>query len=269
MLLGLMAAGCASAPLDPAGSLMSYADMKSSDGLFTDAKFHVSGDDVLAAKTARVVPTVFSESAESADLTPAQRILIANAVDRALCAGLSERFEMVGGLEPSDLIVRAEIVDVSPTDVVAAGVSQAASRAVSIVLPGVPVPVPRLPIGLGSLSIEAEAIDREGNQRAAMLWARGANVLFDSGRVAREGDAYELAAKFAGDFSELVVTGETPFGGPPSLPSAKAVGTLFGTAPTDPACDAFGKSPGLAGMVGKSLGLPPRWTDGGTAPRRK
>jgi hypothetical protein len=268
MVLSLLTAGCATAPLDPAGSLMSYADMKPSDRLFTHAQLNVSGDDVLAAKTARVVPTVFSDSAESAALTPAQRTLIANAVDRALCAGLSERFEMVGGLEPSDLIVRAEIIDVSPTDVVAAGLSKAASRAVSIALPGVPVPVPRLPIGLGSLSIEAEAIDREGNQRAAMIWARGANVLFDSGRVAREGDAYELAAKFAGDFSELLVTGKTPFGGPPSLPSARAVGTLFGTAPTDPACDEFGKSPGLAGKVGSSLGLPPRWTDGGAAPHR-
>ena len=224
---------------------MSYADLKPSDRLFTHAQLNVSGDEVLAARTARVVPTVFSESAESAALTPAQRGLIANAVDRALCAGLSERFEMVSGLESSDLIVRAEIVDVTPTDVVAVGLSKAASQAVSLAVPGVPIPVPRLPIGLGSLSIEAEAIDREGNQRAAMLWARGANVLFDSGRVAWDGDAYELAAKFAGDFSELVVTGKTPFGGPPSLPSAKAVGTLFGTAPADAACAEFGRSPGL------------------------
>lgn len=265
-LLGLLVAGCATAPLDQAGSLRSYDNLKQSDGLLTRSRLRVSKDDVLAAKTVRIIPTSFSEPAARTPFTPAQRNLVTNAVDRTLCAGLSERFEVVAGSEPADLTIHAVVTHVVPTDEVAVGLSRGVSVAKTVLLPGVPVPIPRIPIGLGSLSLEAEARDPEGNQKGAMIWGRGANAFLGSGRVAQEGDAYTLAVAFGADFSKLLVNGETPFGGLPKAPSFKEIGSLLSDTPKYPACKAFGKSPGFVGMIGEGLGLPPSWTDNGAAP---
>jgi len=240
VVLGMLAAGCASAPLDQAGSLRSYDNLQPSNGLLTRSRIAVSRDDVLAARTVRIVPTAFQMPGERAPFTPAQQSLVANAVDRTLCAGLSARFEVVGPSEPADLTVHAVVTHAAPTDPVAAGLSKGASVAKTVLLPGVPVPVPRIPIGLGSLSLEAEARDLQGNQKAAMIWGRGANALVNSGRVAQEGDAYDLAGAFGDDFSKLLVTGATPFGTLPSSPSAETLRALFGRAPKYSACAAFG-----------------------------
>lgn len=264
----MLAVGCASAPLDQVGSLQSYDELKPSDGLLARSLMRVSKDDVLAAKTVRIIPTGFSQpAAGKSTLTPAQRGLITNAVDRTLCSGLSRRFQVVALTEPADLTVHAMVTRVAPTNALAVGVSKVASTAVSVALPDMHVPVPRLPIGLGSLSLEAEAIGDNGKQAAAMIWGRGANALLDSGRVAREGDAYNLAAKFGDDFSKLLVTGKTPFGKLPSLPTRAELRAMFGGGPKYPACEAFGKSPGLAGFLGDRMGLPPAWTDKGAAVR--
>lgn len=267
VMLALLTAGCATAPLDQAGSLRSYDSLKPSNGLLTRSLLNVSKDDVLAAKTVRIIPTEFSAPAARTPFTPAQRGLITNAVDRTLCIGLGERFVIVDQSEPADLTVHAVVTHVVPTDPVAAGLSKGASVAKSVLLPGMPVPVPRLPIGMGSLSLEAEARDLRGSPKAAMIWARGANVLFDSPRMSEEGDAYILAAAFGGDFSQLLVTGATPFGARPSLPSIEKLGLLLGAAAKYPACEAFGKSPGLVGLIGENVGLPPAWTDSGAAKR--
>nr|WP_309546372.1 DUF3313 domain-containing protein [Rhizobium rhizogenes] len=258
--LSLLVAGCASAPLDRAGSLRSYDGLKQSDGMVTRSLLKVNRDDILAAKTVKIIPTAFSMRAESAAFTPAQRNLVTNAVDRTLCSGLSERFVIVGLSEPADLTVRAVVTQVKPTNTTAVGASKVASVAKSVLLPGVPVPVPRIPIGMGSLSLEAEAIDAQGAQKAVMIWGRGANAFFDSGTVAKEGDAYSLAAKFGSDFSKLLVRGKTPFGTMPFPSGAKLAG-LVGRAPKYEACKVFGKSPGVAGFIGARMGLPPKWTD--------
>jgi len=263
-LVALTAAGCANAPLDRAGSFQAYDDLTPSDGLVTRTLLKVARDDVLAAKTVKIVPTTFSDAAGPVPFTPAQRSLVTNAADRALCAGLAERFQVVGLAEVADLSVHAVVTHVAPTDPVAVGFSKGASVAKTVLLPGVPVPVPRIPIGLGSLSLEAEARDIKGQQKAAMIWARAANSL-DPGRVAEEGDAYTLAVAFGDDFSKLLVRGETPFGKLPALPSIEKLGAQLGGAPKYPACEAFGRSPGLVGMLGDGIGLPPDWTDKGAA----
>jgi hypothetical protein len=267
ILLALLTAGCATAPLDQAGSLRSYDSLKPSNGLLTRSLLNVSKDDVLAAKTVRIIPTEFSAPAARTPFTPAQRGLVTNAVDRTLCIGLGERFVIVGPSEPADLTVHAVVTHVLPTDPVAAGLSKGASVAKSVLLPGVPVPIPRIPIGMGSLSLEAEARDIRGSPKAAMIWARAANALLDSPRMSEEGDAYILAAAFGGDFSQLLVTGATPFGARPSLPSIEKLGLLLGGAAKYPACEAFGKSPGLVGLIGENVGLPPDWTDKGAVKR--
>ena len=134
-LLALLAAGCATAPLDEAGSLASYNDLKPSDGLLTRSLVAVSKDRVLAAKTIKIAPTAFSALAVREPLTPTQRHLVVNAVDRALCEGLSERFEVVGPSDSADLTVHAVVTHIAATNAVAAAVSKGASVAVGVALP--------------------------------------------------------------------------------------------------------------------------------------
>lgn len=264
LVSGLALTGCASATLDEAGHLRSYADLRQDDGLLTKSLVSVDKPRVLAARTVNIVPTAFATSAE-APFTPEQRGLVANAIDRGLCEGLSERFTVVPPWEPADLTVHATVTHATPTSKIAAGLSKGASVASVLLLPEVPVPMPRIPFGLGSLSVEAEAADLSGEQRAAMVWARGANVLTDPGPIADDGDAYTLAGAFGGDFSTLLVTGASPFHGGLSLPSMQAVGTYLGKEPKYAACKAFGRNPGVVGTIGNVVGVPPSWTDGGAA----
>ncbi|UFZ05236.1 DUF3313 domain-containing protein [Bradyrhizobium ontarionense] len=259
--LVLANAGCASAPLERAGSLKSYDRLADANGLVTRAQIKVNKKELLEAKTIRIEPTAFPPRPDVA-LDEGERKLVANAISREMCLRLSERFQIVSSAEEADLTVKATVTHATPTNATASAASQAASIAKSVALPGVPVPVPRLPVGLGTLSVEAEARDFAGFQKAAMVWARGANSV-STARMANDGDAYDLAAEFGADFARLVSTGESPFGGLPSLPSVASVPAKLGGAPKYAACEQYGRFPGLKGFVGAGLGLPPGWTDKG------
>lgn len=263
--LGWMAGGCTTVQLERSGSLASYDNLTASDGLLTKSQVRVSKAEVLAAKTLRIEPTALTAAAARVPFSEEQRSLIKNAVSRAMCLALSERFRIVAPTETADLSVRAVIIHVAPTDAAAAGVSKVASVVPSIVAPGVPIPVPRLPIGLGSLAVEAEARDRSGSQKAAMIWARGANSFTSPPRVSSDGDAYDLASAFGDDFGKLLVTAESPFGKISAPPSIDRLSASLGGAPKEAACEAFGRAPGLAGMIGERIGLPPDWTDKGAS----
>lgn len=261
--------GCASAPLVQGGGLSSYERLAPSDGKITKSRLHVRKEQVMAAKTINIAPTLFPAAA-APTLSNKQRALVANAVDRALCVSLSDRFKVVRADMPADLSVRAAITQATPTDEVAAGVSAAAAIGTKFVDMGtsVPIPIPRVPIGLGNLSIEAEAIDPSGQQQAAMLWGRGATAFFSSPKVSKASDAYDLAAAFGDDFAELLVKGESPFEGIGiNIPSWQKINSNVGLAPKYAACENFGRSPGLVGFVGGKIGLPPEWTDKGPRPR--
>ena len=262
MSVALALGGCATAPLERAGSLRSYDRMSDANGLVTRSQIRVNKKDLLAAKTIRIASTVFPARPGVA-FNEKERRLVANAVSRELCLRLSERFRIVASDEDADLTVQATVTHATPTSETAAGASKALSIAKTVALPGVPVPVPRLPVGLGSLSVEAEARDFAGFQKAAMVWARSANSIGSSARLANEGDAYDLAADFGADFAKLVTTGESPFGGIPALPPMESIPVRLGGAPKYVACEAFGRFPGLTGLAGEGLGLPPAWTDSG------
>ena len=256
---------CASAPLVQGNALSSYETMKSSDGWLTKSRLSVNRDQVLAAKTISIAPTAFPETV-ARKLNAKQRALIANAVDRALCVSLSDRFAIVAPGSTADLAVHASITQAKETGEVAAGISTATSLGMSFIDTAVPVPTPRLPIGLGSLSIEAEATDATGQQQASILWARGANVFFSSPRMSKASDAYDLADKFGEDFGELLVKGKSPFEGSGigiGLPAWHKIKSSVGLSPKQAACEAYGRYPGIKGLIGDQLGLPPEWTDDG------
>ena len=259
--------GCTSVPPEQAGSLSSYQRLEPSDGILTKAQVNVDKDEVLAAKTVRIVPTAFSPAASEAKLSEAQMRLIANAVDRSLCTGLSRRFQIVSPVQPADLTVRAFITRVIPTDEIAAAASSVTSVGMTVVkAAGVvtaPIPSLRFPIGLGGLALEAEALDQTGSQKAAIIWGRGANS-FSHPRASKAGDAYEFASSFGDDFSKLLVTGASPFKTLPSLPTMDGIKSTLGGAPKESACEAFGRGPGVPGLMGGAIGLPPELTDKGS-----
>jgi len=257
--------GCATSPVVRGGGLSSYDGLTPSDGKITKSSLHARKEQVLAARTINIVPTVFPPDV-APKLSNEQRALVANVVNRALCVSLSDRFNVVAQDAPADLTVRAAVTQATETDEVAAGISAATSIGASFIDTGssVPIPIPRIPIGLGNLSIEAEAVDPAGHQQAAMLWGRGATAFFSSPRVSKASDAYELASAFGDDFAHLLVKGDSPFkGAGVNIPSWQKVSSAAGLAPKHVACERYGRSPGVAGLVGAKLGLPPEWTDSG------
>lgn len=263
--------GCATAPLVRGAGLSSYDGLAPSDGKITKSSLHVKKDQVLAARTINIVPTAFPPDV-APKLSNEQRALVANAVNRALCISLSDRFNVVALDAPADLTVRAAVTQATETDEVAAGISAATSIGTSFVDMGtsVPIPVPRIPIGLGNLSIEAEAVDPAGRQQAAMLWGRGATMFFSSPKASKASDAYDLAGAFGDDFAHLLIKGESPFKTTGiKIPTLQKINSTVGLAPKYAACETYGRAPGIAGLVGGKLGLPPEWTDSGAkkAPR--
>jgi hypothetical protein len=143
LALTALVAGCAEARLSQTGSLTNYSGLQPADGRLTKSKIFIRAPALLAARTARIVPTTISASISEKLPSAEERALLANAVDRSLCANLSDRYEITTSKAPADLTIHAHIADVVATDPVAAGASKVATVGVSYVLPG--VPTPRIP----------------------------------------------------------------------------------------------------------------------------
>ncbi|GLK74511.1 DUF3313 domain-containing protein [Ancylobacter dichloromethanicus] len=256
--LTLAMAGCASVPLKEGGTLSSYGNLGVTKGELSKSRTFVDGQGLAAMKTVKIVPTTFASDAASRVKAKADRALVSNALDRELCVALSDKYEVVSAEQPADLTVRAVVTDLVPTDKAMAGVSAMVTLGTGVVLP---VGVPRIPAGLGGLSVEAEAVDSSGIQRAAMVWARGANSIQNNPRVSEVGDAYSLASTFGSDFSRMLVTGKEPKDLEIVLPSGQRVQSWFGGKPKYAVCDNFGRSSGLARAVFDKIGAPPEWSD--------
>jgi hypothetical protein len=255
-LVALSVVSCSSVPLKQSGSLSSYNRLGPAEGRLGKSRIFVDAAALSTVTTVAILPSAVSPSAASKVKNTSEDKLVSNALDRALCIGLSDKYHVVRAGEPADLVVRAMITDIVPTGKVAAGISKVTTLGTSAVLP---IGIPRLPIGLGGLAVEAEAVDKTGVQRAAIVWARGANSITNSARVSEVGDAYGLAGTFASDFSKMLVKGKRASG--ISLPSGQKLKSEFGGAPKYAACDAFGRAPGVGGFVADAVGAPPSWTD--------
>lgn len=251
-------AACQSASLSETGSLSSYKDFVASDGMVTKTKFRVDSAATKTVKTVHLIPTTFAANADVGTLGEPQKKLVATGIDRSLCEALSAHFDVVPISKPADMAVRSVVSKVKATNAVVAGVSTVTSAVA-------PVPVPRIPIGLGSLAVEAEAFDARGKQIAGLTWARGANIITNGSRASTAADAFELAGDFSDDFSALLAKSNDPMKSDFELPSMKSVSNSVSYAvtgkPTDPDCAVFGRGSGVTGIVGGGLGLPPEWTE--------
>ncbi|MBE7245341.1 MAG: DUF3313 domain-containing protein [Actinomycetospora chiangmaiensis] len=267
-------AACGTVLLNDTGSLTRYDRLRKSTSTATEARLYVDRPALQRARTVRIIPTAFPPNVEgSAPLTAADRRLIANAADRALCFDLSLRYDIVTSRD-ADLTVRAQVTRVEPTNLIGAGGTIAGSAGVTVASQlGVGfaeglgrIPIPRLPIGLGSLTVEAEALDRRHEQRAAMVWGGAANSFTSQPRFSPASDPYDLAGDFGQDFGYLMATGDDPFTAPNTLPTWDRIRvTILGEAPLDPDCAAYGRAPGIDGMLTDYIGLPPEYGDKGPA----
>ena len=272
LLAGL--AACGTVVLNDSGSLTRYDHLKSSDVTATSSRLYADQDALARTRTVRIIPTVFSADVYGAAiLTPAERRLAANNADRALCYELSLRYDVVTDRD-ADLTVRARVTRVEPTDLFGAGSTIGLSAGTAIAArvgaefaQGVVglLPVPRVPIGLGSLTVEAEALDGRRRHRAAMVWG-GAATSATQARYSHVSDAYDLAGEFGQDFGFYLATGQDPFKAPLTLPNWNRIRvTVLGEAPLDPDCAAYGRAPGIEGIAADYIGLPPDYADKGPA----
>ncbi|MQT14610.1 DUF3313 domain-containing protein [Segnochrobactrum spirostomi] len=252
MVASVALAGCASAPLAPGGDLAQEKGLVQKNGLRAKMLVRVDKKAVEAAKTVRIEPVTIAANASKKPLNEKDRRLLENAIGRRICDGLAQGYQVVPMTSPADLTVETEITYVGTTEGAAAGASKAVSIATSALTP-VPF-VPRLPIGLGGLAVQAEARDPTGKRVAVLVWSRGADMFTNGGRMSDVGDAYALADDFGNDFSEMVTSGTDPVSAGVKLP------TLIGHK-SSPICDQYGQRNFVANFVGDRLGLPPDWTD--------
>ncbi|MDP4023126.1 DUF3313 domain-containing protein [Methylobacterium sp. NEAU 140] len=265
-------AACGTVLINETGSLTRYDRLNRSTAIASESRLYVDKPALGRVRTVRIIPTAFPATVAGAGpLTPQERRIVANAADRALCYDLSLRYDIVTSRD-ADLTVRAQVTRVDTTDLLGAGATIAGSAAVTVAsqigvgfAEGIGrIPIPRVPIGLGSLTVEAEALDRRREQRAAMVWGGAANSFTSQPRFSRASDAYDLAGEFGQDFGYLLATGDDPFTAPNFLPTWDRIRvTVLGEAPLDPDCEAFGRAPGIDGIIGDYIGLPPEFTDKG------
>jgi hypothetical protein len=262
----VLLSGCAQSALTRSGVVSSYAGMTESSGILTRASFRSDHARLRAARSIRIVPAVLGSGVLDRGLKANEIALVTNAIDRTLCARLAERFAIIGGNRPADLTVRVTITDIAPTNATVAGISSAIGigGTVARAATGLPIAVPRLPFGLGSLAVEAEALDADQRSLAVLLWSRGADALTTRPRASAESDAYTMASQFGADLARLLVTGDDPLKlSIASLPTARSMGEFVGLPSAQSACKPFGRNPGITGFVGGMLGVPPGWLDGG------
>lgn len=174
--------------------------------------------------------------------------MVANAICRALCVDVSDRFAVVERKKHADLVVHATIVRVVPTNPTIASLGASFVR---------PVSVPRPPFGFSGLAVETDGTTRDGNQLGAIVWAKGANSLTRDARVSQLGDAYSLASSFGNDFSKMLVTGKMPFQGLPKRPSSQRLKSKLGGKPKYEACERFGRAPGLKELPARNSACRP------------
>ncbi|MBX4898727.1 DUF3313 domain-containing protein [Rhizobium bangladeshense] len=249
-------AGCSSVPLKEAGTLSDYNGLGPVVGRQAKLRTYLNATQLANVTTIVIAPTQFSEEAAAKISSKEDRKLVTNAIDRSLCVGLSDGYQLVRTKENADLLLRITVTDIVKTDKVIAGVSTATSLGTRLLLP---VGVPRLPFGLGGLAVEGEAVDATGRQQAAIVWSLGANSLTSPARVSEIGDAYSLASAFGNDFSRMLVAKQSRPGF--KLPSAQRIQSSLGGKPKHSACEVFGRSPGVVGIISGRVGVSPRWIE--------
>lgn len=188
--LAAILGGCQTAPTAESGFLTAYDGLAGREDTIR-ASIRERRDDAVAT----TIDAVHLDPAQmvgqaASGLTEAETALVLREVDRQVCYEVSERFTIVD--QPQGAArVRVGVTGVRPTGQAASGVSAVANAL---------IPGPgsfRVPGTTGGLAAEAELVDPQGRQVAALAWARNANVLgTDTPSLSRVGDALQMAEPF-------------------------------------------------------------------------
>lgn len=196
MLIGaLLQYGCASAPKDLVAGIRSEQPTQTiRDKSYARAQRYLDADAILRARSVALPRIQVAEGAVAAGITAEQADLVANRASREVCLRLAPYLRVDD--DAPDLEIELQVTAIRATSAVASGISAGL---------GVFVPGPfRLPAGLGGFAADGVARQR-GRDLLVLRWAEGANAVTDSAKVSAIGDAYQLAAQFAADFSNSLV----------------------------------------------------------------
>lgn len=211
-LASILVAGCVTTPRPDSGFLSSYDGLEArTDTLRVAVRLRADQERLAGVQRIHLEPTIFHPPGQVAtDLDEDERQAVLNEVDRQLCYELSERYELVADpSSPGVVGVRAAVTGVEATDRFGSTVSAAASWFI-------PGPIGIRPGGLGALAVEAEMLI-EGEQAAALVWARQANAVgTDTPSLSRVGDALQFAEPFADDASAVMSAEGRAFPGVPN-----------------------------------------------------
>lgn len=196
MVVGtLLQYGCASAPKDRVAGISSEQPTQLiRDKSYARAERYLDAEAVLRARSLALPRIRVADGAVGAGISAAQAELVANRASREVCLRLAPYLRVDD--DAADLEIELQVTAIRATSAVASGISAGL---------GVFVPGPfRLPTGLGGFAADGVARQR-GRDLVVLRWAEGANAVTDSAKMSAIGDAYQLAAQFAADFSDSLV----------------------------------------------------------------
>jgi hypothetical protein len=184
--LGLTA--CQTSPHPPTGYLASYEGI-APPGRSLRAAVNQRRDEAAALEVRRVyiAPAVLTDPDDDR-LSDEDRAILLREVDRRLCFAVSRWFTVIAAPEAEAGTIRTAVVDIRPTG----RLGSAASAALGFVNP-IPLTEIRVPLTTGGLAVESELIGPNGEQLAAVTWARNANIVGrDDPSLSRVGDALQM-----------------------------------------------------------------------------
>jgi hypothetical protein len=197
-------AACQTAPEANSGFLTDYGQLETrEDTVRASIRQHRDEASTSAIEQVWLEPTVLVGRAGEA-LTAEERALVLREVDRQVCYEISERFTLAASPDGTSR-VRSAVVRIDAT----APAGSAVAAVANAFIPG-PGTV-RVPGTTGGLAAEAELLDPQGRQAAAIAWARNANVLgTDSPSLSRVGDALQMAEPFADAVGDALAPADRP-----------------------------------------------------------
>jgi Protein of unknown function (DUF3313) len=253
--LSLVATGCTTTPTPSSDFLSNTGRLQGTRGLRTKqlATPPPSPPIELNAKLTIDAVHYLSPLGISGNITPTERLLVANALSRSACKYFSHHFDIVdaSSAPQSAYTLKIGIAGLDVTGKLGAAVGMASDLASP--LGGI-----RPPIGLGGLTVEFELVGPNGVQTAAMVWSRHADVFTTNSAASRIGDAYRFAAMAPLDFARLAAHQD-------DANSRNRASHRVSNSNPDEACDGYGKDAvGLARVAGfLGLPLPPENVDSG------
>jgi len=204
VLAGMAVTACQTAPAANAGFLSQYEGLVTREDTLR-ASIRERRDDAAAA----IIDRVYLEPAVlvgpvGTQLSEPERQAVLREVDRQVCYEVSERY-ILSPVARGAARVRVGVVGIGATGQAGSGVAAVAN----IFIPG--PGTFRVPGTTGGLAAEAELVSEQGQQVAALAWARNANVVgTDSPSLSRVGDALQMAEPFGDSVGDAISPTDRP-----------------------------------------------------------